>query len=70
MEWTSAAIEQETRRNFFRNLYTGHIPDRANELLETYGICPFSRYLILILDTYQKMAMTGMTVRSRLTVWL
>ena len=54
LEWTSAAIEQETRRNFFRNLYTGHIPDRANELLETYGIRPSSRYLILILDTISK----------------
>lgn len=34
LEWTSTVIEQETRRNFFRSLYTGHIPDRAEELLE------------------------------------
>ena len=51
LEWTSTVIEQETRRNFFRSLYTGHIPDRAEELLEAYGIRPSSRYLILILDT-------------------
>lgn len=54
LEWTSAVIEQEIQRNFFRSLYTGHVPARGEELLETYGIRPSSRYIVLILDTISK----------------
>ena len=46
----SQIIEKDMQNKFFRELFSGYIPDSANTLLLTYHIFPEKPYYLLILD--------------------
>lgn len=51
LEWTNAAIRQESQRNFFSSLYSGQIPAGSGEILERYGISLNCPYHVFVLDS-------------------